>query len=52
MSALDGQRIVYAACGKWYTAAVTGESNFRECIRRCVCAVYVTSVHASRAQRY
>ena len=24
MSALEGERVIHAACGKWYTAAITG----------------------------
>ena len=32
MSALEGERVVHAACGKWYTAAITGV-----CVCVCVC---------------
>lgn len=35
MSALEGERVVHAACGKWYTAAITGvRQKFEDCMIR------------------
>lgn len=38
MSALEGERVVHAACGKWYTAAITGvwsESEATRAVKKC-----------------